>query len=96
MRTTHDHMKTFRFTYYTQKHIFAYGNLKKVLRSAFESPSHREHDSYKGRTSMDLVTVRFGLGIAAVVLVAIFVAFALYWKIGEAALQKTRIKQQLH
>jgi len=48
MRVAHDGMKTFHFTYYTQKHIFAYRNLKKVLRSAFESLSHREHDSYKG------------------------------------------------
>ena len=45
---------------------------------------------------MDLETVKFGLGIAAVVLIAIFVSFALYWKIGEAALQKAREKQQQH
>jgi hypothetical protein len=43
---------------------------------------------------MDLGTVKFGLGIAAVGLIAIFVSFALYWKMGEAALQKTLKKQQ--
>lgn len=42
---------------------------------------------------MDLSTVKFGLGIAAVILTTIFVSFALYWKMGEAALQKTRKKQ---
>jgi hypothetical protein len=96
MRVTHDDMKTFHCPYYTQKHIFAYRNLERVLRSAFLSLSHREHNSYKGRMAMDLGTVKFGLGIAAVVLVSIFASFALYWKIGEAALQKTRKKQEHH
>ena len=45
---------------------------------------------------MDLGTVKFGLGIAAVVLISIFASFAIYWKIGEAVLQKTRKKQEQH
>lgn len=42
---------------------------------------------------MDLETIKLGLGIAAVGLTAIFLFFALYWKMGEVALRKAREKQ---
>ena len=45
---------------------------------------------------MNLETFKFGLGIAAVVLMGIVAFFALYWKIGEAALQRSRKKQGLY
>jgi hypothetical protein len=43
---------------------------------------------------MDLETIKFGLGIAAVGLIAIFISFAIYWKMGETALNKVREKRQ--
>ena len=42
---------------------------------------------------MNLETIKLGLGIAAVGMTAIFLFFALYWKVGEIALKKARQKQ---
>ena len=43
---------------------------------------------------MNLETIIYGLGIAVVGLIAILISFAIYWKMGETALEKAKKKHQ--